>query len=96
MNVSPIQLPPTMADRFSTLPRNADPVDTALSEFDRRIESLRLCVHWLVKNGVTVIDTALGRAGGIVTIAASPKLRTLLSDCCWRKRRKEGALAYYT
>ena len=92
-----IELPRRISDLRNPLQPGEDPRKKALIEFDRRIENLRRCVHWAVENGITVIESKLCRAGGIVTVSASPFLLKLLSgDRSWRKRRQEGALVFYT
>ena len=63
----------------------------ALSEFDRRLDNLRACVHWLVENSIPVIDSTLYRAGGVISVAASPRLAQLFrGDYAWRKREQLG------
>ena len=76
---------------------SADPRAEALADYDRRLDNLRCCVHWLVDNGVKVIESMLCRQGGIVKVAASPNLPRLLGgECSWRKRRQDGALTIFT
>jgi hypothetical protein len=92
-----IELPRPMAAIGRPPAPDECPRAVALAEFDRRIENLRCCVHWLVEHEIRVIDSRLCRVGGIVKVAASPSLRVLLgSDCSWRQRRQDGALTIYT
>ena len=97
MLTAPIDLPRRHSD-LGRVPMPApNPRAAALEEFDRRMENMGRCVHWLVEHGVHMLGTSLGRAGGIVTVAGSPTLRALLgTDRAWRKRRQEGALVIFT
>lgn len=94
---APIELPRPLAALRRPQPQPVNPRSAALAEFDRRVENLRQCVHWLVEHGVSVTDSRLGRAGGIVKAAGSPGLRALVGqDCTWRQRRQQGALTIFT
>lgn len=71
----------------------------ALEDFDRQLENLRACVHWLIASGVAILDADLrrGRARPVVTVAASPYLPVLFqADCANVGRRQEGSLVLFT
>lgn len=73
--------------------------EAALAEFDRQLENLRACVHWLIAAGVAILDADLrrGRARPVVTVAASPYLPVLFqADCANTGRRQEGSLTIFT
>lgn len=72
--------------------------EAVLAEFDRHLDNLKRCVHWLIAQGVAVIDVDLkrGRARPIVEVAASPYLQTLFKgDCANVGRRQEGVITRY-
>lgn len=95
--LAPIELPRRVTDVGRVLADGPEAVSAALSEFDTRLENLRLCVHWLVDHGVHVIASAINRAGGIVTVAGSVQLHRLIGkDYAWRKRQHTGLLTIYT
>lgn len=73
--------------------------EAALADFDRHLDNLKRCVHWLIVQGVTVLDADLkrGRARPHLTVAASPYLYMLFkNDCANVGRRQDGALTRYT
>ncbi len=97
MLTAPIDLPRRRSDLGRVPMPAANPRSAALAEFDRRMENMGRCVHWLVEHGVHVLGSSLGRAGGIVIVAGSPTLRALVGqDCTWRRRRQDGALTIFT
>lgn len=92
-----IELPRPTGAFGLPLPIAATPRAVALVEFDRRMDNLRSCVHWLVENDVKVLTSAMSRCGGVVTVANSVRLHKLLGrDYTWRKRRQDGALTIFT
>lgn len=97
MNPALIELPRPLSALRRPQPVPANPRSAALAEFDRRVENLRQCVHWLVEHGISVTDSRLGRAGGIVKASGCPALRALIGqDCSWRQRRQQGATTIFT
>lgn len=54
----------------------------ALAEFDVHLDNLKACVHWLIAQGVSIIDADLrrGRFKPRITVAASPLLHALFKD----------------
>lgn len=51
-------------------------------DFDRRFDNLKACVHWLIANGISVVNADLRRHNPKprVTVVASPLLHVLLKD----------------
>lgn len=71
----------------------------ALAEIDDHLDNLKRCIHWLVAQGVSIIDVEMSRGRHLpyIKVAASPWLHTLfLGDCAATQRLQEGDLAVTT
>ena len=68
-------------------------------DFDRHLDNLRACVHWLIAQGVSIIDADLrrGRFKPRITVVASPLLHVLFKDdAATVQRRACGDETLYT
>ncbi|HJW23777.1 MAG TPA: hypothetical protein VJ576_02675 [Rhodocyclaceae bacterium] len=66
-----------------------------LAQFDKHLENLKGCVHWLTAHGVAIIDVDMrrGRAAPEIRVAASPYLYSLfMMDCACFERCPDGHL----
>lgn len=87
------------APRLSNNDGKANQRSTALAEIDGHLDDLRLCIHWLVAQGVAVlsVDMRRGRAQPTIEVAPSPWLHVLFQgDCANIVRRQDGALTVFT
>ena len=88
---------------LSPLPAPARPAPAnhraaALAEFDQHLDNLRRCVHWLVGEGVAILDADMrrSRARPRLNVAPSPRLHILCKeDCANIGRRNDGALTVH-
>lgn len=93
MNVLPQTAPRLCRDDGKAAERQA-----ILDAFDRHMDNLKRCVHWLIAQGIGVLDVDLkrGRARPIVKVAAAPLLHILFKDDCANVgRQQKGALTYF-
>lgn len=70
-----------------------------LVEFDRHLQNLTACVHWLTGQGVSIIEASLRRGRGKprIVVVASPLLHILFKDdCATIQRRPCGGETLFT
>ena len=70
----------------------------ALAEIDGHLDNLKRCVHWLVAQGITILEADMrrGQKTPRLLVAASPWLHVLFRDDCANvARRQEGYLTTY-
>lgn len=68
-------------------------------DFDRHLDNLKACVHFLIANGITTISTEVRRSRfrPRITVVASPLLHALFKDdCATVQRRACGEETLYT
>ena len=71
--------------------RTRESARTAVCEdFDRHLDNLKACVHWLIAHGVSIIDADLrrGRFKPRISVVASPLLHVLFKDDCATVQRR--------
>lgn len=86
------------APRLSNNDGKANQRAVALAEIDGHLDDLRLCIHWLVAQGVAVlsVDMRRGKALPSIEVAPSPWLQVLFKDDCANVgRRQDGALTVF-